>query len=94
MVHTMITTHGGTTRLSEHSTEPFRGELRGACLAPADTGFMEVRRIWNGMIDKSSALVGLLTGTADVDFAREPDLFLSVKGGGTISRERRSPTTV
>jgi FAD/FMN-containing dehydrogenase len=60
----------------------FRGELIG----PADPGYEQARRVWNGMIDKHPALIARCTGAADVmaavNFAREHDLLLSVRGGG------------
>jgi len=60
--------------------------LRGALLAPGDAGYEDATRLWNGMIEKTPALVVQPTGTADVveavSFAREHDLALSVRGGG------------
>ena len=64
----------------------FRQRLRGPLLSPADEGFEEAIRIWNGMIEKTPTLVVQPTGTADVvvavNFARKNDLLLSAKGGG------------
>ena len=55
-------------------------------LLPVDAGFAEATRLWNGMIDKTPALVVQPTGTADVvtavEFARDHGLLLSVRGGG------------
>jgi UDP-N-acetylenolpyruvoylglucosamine reductase len=60
--------------------------LRGALLTPGDGGYEDATRLWNGMIEKRPALVVQPTGTADVvqavNFAREHDLELSVRGGG------------
>jgi FAD/FMN-containing dehydrogenase len=60
----------------------FRGELIG----PADPGYEQARRVWNGLIDKHPALIARCTGAADVmaavNFAREHNLLLSVRGGG------------
>ncbi len=60
----------------------FRGELLGA----GDVGYDEVRRIWNGAIDHRPALIARCTTTEDViaavDFARENELLVSVRGGG------------
>jgi FAD/FMN-containing dehydrogenase/pimeloyl-ACP methyl ester carboxylesterase len=68
------------------SAEELRGRLAGPLLTPADAGFAEATRLWNGMIEKTPALVVQAAGTADVvaavDFAREHDLALSVRGGG------------
>lgn len=83
---TIATREGSLTSLSEEAIEAFRQRLRGSLLAPTDTGFVEATRIWNGMIEKTPALVVQPTGTADVvaavTFAREHDFMLSVKGGG------------
>ncbi len=60
----------------------FRGELIG----PDDPGYGQARRVWNGLIDKHPALIARCAGSADVraavNFAREHDLLLSVRGGG------------
>jgi FAD/FMN-containing dehydrogenase len=70
----------------EETADLLGQRLRGALLAPDDTGFEDATRLWNGMIEKTPALVVQPTGTADVvaavDFAREHDLELSVRGGG------------
>lgn len=83
---TFTTREGATTSLSETTVETFRQDLRGPVLSPADAGFEEATRLWNGMIEKRPALVVQPTGTADVvaavNFARDHDLLLSVKGGG------------
>jgi FAD/FMN-containing dehydrogenase/pimeloyl-ACP methyl ester carboxylesterase len=71
---------------AEEAVEAFRERLRGPLLSPGDAGFGEATRLWNGLIEKSPALVVQPTGTADVvaavDFAREQDVALSVRGGG------------
>ncbi|MQA14510.1 MAG: FAD-binding protein [Pseudonocardiaceae bacterium] len=63
-----------------------RRRLNGPLLRPSDAGFEAATRLWNGMIDKTPALVVAATGTADVvaavEFARTHDLPLSVRGGG------------
>ncbi len=68
------------------TVEAFRQRLHGPLLRPGDAGFEESTRLWNGMIDKTPALVVAATGTADVvtaiEFARTHDLPLSVRGGG------------
>jgi FAD/FMN-containing dehydrogenase/pimeloyl-ACP methyl ester carboxylesterase len=71
---------------AEEAVEALRMRLRGPLLSPGDAGFEEATRLWNGLIEKSPALVVQPTGTADVvaavDFAREHDVALSVRGGG------------
>ena len=83
---TVATRDGPMTTLSEEIVETFEQQLRGPLLTPADDGFEEATHLWNGMIDKTPALVVQPTGTVDVvaavTFARDHDLLLSIKGGG------------
>ncbi len=66
--------------------ERLAGRLRGRLIRPADGDYDEARRVWNGMVDRRPALVVRCAGAADVtaaiDFARDHELMLSVKGGG------------
>ena len=66
--------------------EAFVAGVRGAVLRAGDAGYDEARAIWNGLIDRRPALIVQCTGAADVvdavNFAREHDLVLSVRGGG------------
>lgn len=63
-----------------------RRGLRGPVVAPGDDDYEEVRRIWNGAIDKRPALIARCTGVADViaalRFGRDHDLQIAVRGGG------------
>jgi FAD/FMN-containing dehydrogenase len=72
--------------LADGTVETFREGLRGPLLSPQDPGFEAATRLWNGMVEKTPARVVQPTGTADVvaavDFARDHDLALSVRGGG------------
>ena len=72
--------------VSERPVEALRERLRGPLLAPGDQGFEEATLLWNGLIEKSPALVVQPTGAADVveavRFAREHEVPLSVRGGG------------
>ena len=65
-------------------------------LTPGDQGFEEATRLWNGLIDKTPALVVQPTGVADVveavGRAREAGLAVSVRAVVTTSPGRRSPT--
>jgi FAD/FMN-containing dehydrogenase len=75
-----------TGQIEETTIETFREQLRGTVLRPEDEGYEEARTLWNAMIDKRPALIAQCTGAADVitavDFARDLDLPLAVKGGG------------
>jgi FAD/FMN-containing dehydrogenase len=60
--------------------------FRGALIRPDDAGFDDARRIFNAMIDRRPALVARCQGVADVvaavNFARENDFDVTVRGGG------------
>ncbi len=60
----------------------FEGQLIG----PEDSAYEEARKVYNAMIDRRPALIARCAGAADVaravDFARESDLLLAVRGGG------------
>jgi FAD/FMN-containing dehydrogenase len=75
-----------TANLAQTTVDSFTEQLRGQVLQPGDDGYDEARSVWNAMIDKEPALVARCTGAADVvaavDFARDLDLRLAVKGGG------------
>jgi FAD/FMN-containing dehydrogenase len=66
--------------------EEFRNGLRGELLCPEDEGYDESRSIWNAMIDRRPALIARCAGAADVincvNFARDNNLPVSVRGGG------------
>src|SRR5438105_3517495 len=66
------------------------GELeqgfRGTLVRPGDPTYDEHRRVWNGSIDRSPALIARCTGVADViaavRFARETGLEVAGRSGG------------
>jgi FAD/FMN-containing dehydrogenase len=66
--------------------ERLRDVFRGEVIAPADLGYDEHRKVWNGSIDRRPALIARCEGVADVReavrFARERDLLVAVRGGG------------
>jgi FAD/FMN-containing dehydrogenase len=76
----------GVTTLSPEALTAFRAGFRGQVLTPADAGYDEQRKIWNGMIDRKPGMIARCTGTADVvaavKLAREHKLLFSVRGGG------------
>lgn len=81
-----ITRTGAVTVLKQETVEAFKASLGGALLLPGSNGYDDTRTIWNAMIDKKPALIARCSGTADVitavNFAREHDLLISVRGGG------------
>ena len=74
------------TRPAAEALENLRSHLRGPLCLPGDSGYAQARSIWNGMIDRHPGWVVRCTGAADViaavNFAREHNLLLSVRGGG------------
>ena len=69
-------------RTTRFELDGFRGEL----LHPGDDGYDEARKVFNGMIDRSPALIARCAGADDVaavvDLAAAEHLPLSVYGGG------------
>jgi FAD/FMN-containing dehydrogenase len=60
--------------------------LRGVLLRPGDDAYEVARSVWNASIDRRPALIARCTGTADVvaavEFARDEELVVAVRGGG------------
>ncbi|OIB58503.1 FAD-binding oxidoreductase [Natrialba sp. SSL1] len=73
-------------RLSRNAVESFTADFSGDVWLPSDEMYDEARRIWNGMIDRYPAIIAQCAGVADVvaavDFAREHELPVVVRGGG------------
>jgi hypothetical protein len=73
------------TTIDEEALQGFIQGVRGNVIRPGDPGYDEARAIWNGLIDRKPALIVQPTGAADVvdavNFAREHELLLSIKGG-------------
>ncbi|HMO57868.1 MAG TPA: FAD-binding oxidoreductase [Roseiflexaceae bacterium] len=80
------TLEGTSMTLSEEAIQAFRTSLRGPLVEPDNPQYDEVRQIWNGMHNKCPALIARCTGVADViaavNFAREHQLLVAVRGGG------------
>jgi FAD/FMN-containing dehydrogenase len=72
--------------LGEPEIQELRNALRGNVLGPSDQGYEEARQLYNGMIDKRSGLIGRCADVADVvaavNFGREHDLLIAIRGGG------------
>ena len=82
----MATTIGEQAAVEDSVVEAFRAILRGEVLRPGADGYEEARIIHNGLIDRRPALIVRCTGAADVidsvNFARDNNFLLSVRGGG------------
>jgi FAD/FMN-containing dehydrogenase len=74
------------TTLDPEAVQAFAAAVRGRVITSGDPDYDEARAIWNGLIDRHPALIVQCTGAADVvdavNFAREQNLLLSIKGGG------------
>jgi FAD/FMN-containing dehydrogenase len=75
-----------TKELELEDVSTLVAQVRGTVIRPQDASYDEARHIWNGMIERRPALIVQCSGAADVmasvNFAREHDVPLSVRGGG------------
>ncbi|HET7036170.1 MAG TPA: FAD-binding oxidoreductase [Thermomicrobiaceae bacterium] len=84
----MVTIGDRTTSstFDEETIQALRASLRGELILPGEPAYDEARRVHNGMIDKHPALIARCADVADViaavNFAREHDVLLAVRGGG------------
>jgi FAD/FMN-containing dehydrogenase len=72
--------------ITDEQVEELRKNVRGPVVMPGDPDFDEVRKVWNGMIDRRPPVIIRCQGNADVmqaiRFAKENDLPVSIRGGG------------
>jgi FAD/FMN-containing dehydrogenase len=72
--------------LDEAAVDTFKASLRGELIQPGDSNYDDARKLYNGMIDKRPGLIARCLDAADVqaavNFAREYNLLLAVRGGG------------
>jgi FAD/FMN-containing dehydrogenase len=78
-----------TTRaatLDAAAIDTLASELRGPLIQPGDPSYEEARALYNAMIDKHPALIAQCANVADViaavNFARDNDLLVAIRGGG------------
>src|SRR6266700_6563169 len=68
------------------ATESFIRNMRGPVIRQTDADYDAVRSLYNGMIDKSPVMIARCTDVADVvnavNFARQNDLQVAIRGGG------------
>ncbi len=80
------TTGGREADLAQEAIDGLKSRVRGPLLLPGAAGYEESRAVWNAMIDRKPAMIVRCLGTADViacvQFAREHDILLCIKGGG------------
>jgi hypothetical protein len=72
--------------LRETVLADFKSKLHGKLILPEDNEYEDMRKVWNGMIDKHPALITLCTDVEDVicavQFASSHNLLVAVRGGG------------
>ena len=72
--------------LQAGEVEALKKDFRGEVLLSSDDAYEDARQIWNGMFDRRPAIIARCVGTSDVlnavNFARDNDLLIAVKGGG------------
>ena len=61
-------------------------KLRGELIMPSDENYNETRKVYNGMINKHPGLFAMCVDLADVmaavNFGRENNLLIAIRGGG------------
>lgn len=82
----MTTLQGLEKDIAQDTFNVLKMRLRVPVLLPGEAAYEESRTIWNSMIDRKPAAIVRCVGTGDVvacvQFARDNDILLSVKGGG------------
>lgn len=82
----MSTTTEESTGIDNTKLEEFKQEFRGDIVGAGDPDYDEVRKIYNGMIDKRPLLFARCRNVADVisavNFARDQQLTVSIRSGG------------
>lgn len=72
--------------VDEAAISELRAKLGARLTTPEDPSYDELRRVWNGMIDRRPAAIARCHGVADVvdcvRWAREHDVLIAVRGGG------------
>jgi FAD/FMN-containing dehydrogenase len=72
--------------LENKTITEFSNALLGDVITPEDSRYDHERQVWNGLIDKYPSLIAKCRGTSDVihsvNFARENNLQVSIRGGG------------
>ena len=82
----VIQRNGQETNLKMELVAEFNNNLSGKLISSSDEEYDQVKQIWNGMHNKKPALIAQCMGVADVvaavNFAREHNILVSVRGGG------------
>ena len=82
----VATLSGNNIVIGDEAVEEFQKGLRGQLILPGDDAYDTARMVWNAMIDRRPALIVRCAGVSDVinsvNFARENNLLVAVRGGG------------
>ena len=82
----VLTLQGTKTTIDDEALTELRSIIRGDVLVPGDADYATVRPAYNGMHPGRPGLVVRASGAADVidtiNFARDRDLLVAVRGGG------------
>jgi FAD/FMN-containing dehydrogenase len=72
--------------IDDSAIQRLRAAHRGQLISRSEPDYDEARQVWNAMIDRHPGLIARPAGAADVvaavNFAREQNLVVAVKGGG------------
>ena len=72
--------------MSDDLSAKLRANLRGTLIERTDPDYDDARKLYNGMIDKRPSLIARCVDAADVitavDFGRDNDLRIAIRGGG------------
>jgi FAD/FMN-containing dehydrogenase len=83
---TMKATLEHETALDENALAGLKTSISGELIGPEEEGYEQLRRVYNGMIDKYPRLIARCADVADVmavvNFARDNGLLLAVRSGG------------
>ncbi|HYI25032.1 MAG TPA: FAD-dependent oxidoreductase, partial [Thermomicrobiales bacterium] len=70
----------------DEAIEELRAGFRGELIHPGSANYDEARKVYNGMIDRRPAIIARCVDVGDViaavNYGRENDLLLAVRGGG------------
>jgi len=81
-----MSTKEAASAVDQAALDRLSEDLAGPLVQPGDPSYDEDRRVWNGSIDRSPALIAGCTGVADVlaavRWARDTDLPVAVRSGG------------
>jgi FAD/FMN-containing dehydrogenase len=82
----MVTATATFPTVNETAIQHLVASMRGEVIRRGDPSYDEVRKVYNGMIDRHPALIARCVDVADViaavNFARDHDVLVSVRGGG------------